>query len=326
MARKSKRVYVPQLDKIFPSVAAAAKELHVNAANLSKVLTGSRRSAGGFSLIDASTYEKGGKVITPNRRSLRNKAVASGLTVGDPLYSKRMELADLLKDVNKNALEIRKSGLQYFAKGNNEALLISQYTGQTRDKLFKTDYKTLSKLSENELDKYLNAIARYKKYDTFTAKGADIVANLRGERLGVTVDLFARYKDILPYFFAVIDNIDKSKYDTDTVIEQAVDAMNDGADSATVIQALSDTNDMFNRIKLLSDLIYDDNSVLKNFTPIKGELKKLLNAYEYDPENDILKDAVDSIAEMIFNRITEDDNGDLLDIIKDDISDALVRM
>lgn len=326
MAKNSKRVYVPQVDKIFSSVAAAAKELHVNAANLYKTLTGARRSAGGFSLIDASAYKKGGKVITPNRRSLRNKAASQGLTIGDPLYSKRMELADLLKDVNKNALEIRKSGLQYFAKANNDALLIGQYLGLTRDGLFKTDYKTLSALSENELDKYFKAISKYTKYDTYTVEGADIVANIRAYRLGTTADVLAYYQDILPYFFSVIDSIDKSKYDTDQVIEEAVDEMNDAADSATVIQALSDSNDMFNRIELLSDLIYDDNSVLKNFDPLKVELKKLLNAYEYDPENDVLKDAVDSISEKIFNNITDEENGDLLDIIKDDIETALKRM
>lgn len=325
MAKKSKRVYVPQVDKIFSSVAAAAKELHVNAANLYKTLTGARRSAGGFSLIEASTYKKGGKVVTPNRRSLRRKAVASGLTVGDPLYSKRMELSDLLKDVNKNALEIRKTGLQYFAKGNNDALAFTGDIGRTREGLYKTDYKTLSKLSENELDKYLKAISRYKKYDTFTAEGARIVANIRAYNLGVTADIFAHYQDILPYFFAVIDSIDKSKYDTDAVVEQAVDEMNDAADSATVIQALSDNNDMFNRIELLSDLIYDDNSVLKNFDPIIDDLKKLLNAYEYDPENDVLKDTIDSVTEMIFDHITDADDG-LLEILQDDIQDALIRM
>lgn len=326
MAKNSRRVYVPQIDKIFPSISAAANVLNVSASNLAKTLTGSRRFAGGFSLIDASPYKKGGKVVTPNRRSLRNKALAMGVSVGDPLYSKRMELSELLKDVNKNALEIRKSGLQYFAKGNNDALLIAQYIGQTHDGLFKTDYKTLSQLSENELDKNLNAISRYKKYDTYTVEGARKHADIRGQYLGTTSDILALYQDSLPYFFAIIDSIDKSKWDTNSVIEEAVDTMNEGADSELVIKLLSDANDRFNRIELLSDLIYDDNSVLKNFTPIKKELKKLLNAYEYDPENDVLRNAVDSISEKIFNNITDNDNGDLLDIITDDIETALTRM
>lgn len=325
MAKKTRRVYVPQLDKIFSSVAAAAKELRVNAANLAKTLTGARRSAGGFSLIDASAYEKGGKVVTPNRRSLRRKAAETGFTGADPLYSKRMALADLLKDVNKNAREIRKSGLQYFAESNNKALAFTDDIGETRDGLYKTDYKTLSKLTERELDKFSNAISKYTKYDTYTVKGADIVANIRAYHLGVTVDVLRYYKDILPYFFGVIDSIDKSKYDTDQVIEEAVDAMNDISDSSVVIQALSDANDMFSRIKVFSDLIYEDNSILKNFDSIKNDLKKILYAYEYDPENDLLKDAIDSISEKIFNHITDEENGDLLDIIKDDIETALNR-
>ena len=46
--KASRRVYVPEIDKIFESTKAAADALGVNAANISKVVSGKRKTAGGY--------------------------------------------------------------------------------------------------------------------------------------------------------------------------------------------------------------------------------------------------------------------------------------
>ena len=108
-----KRIYIPEVDKIYNSFAAAAADLGVNASNLGKVLAGKRKSAGGYTVIDASADTRKGKTITPNRRSLRNRAVKSGLysAGADSLADKRQELQRLLIQTNTEAKKIRKAGI-----------------------------------------------------------------------------------------------------------------------------------------------------------------------------------------------------------------------
>ena len=62
MKKRKNYIYVPQVDKIYNSIAEAAKDLKVDAGNISKVLKGKRKSAGGFSFLSA-TGKGGGKKL-----------------------------------------------------------------------------------------------------------------------------------------------------------------------------------------------------------------------------------------------------------------------
>ena len=119
MAKKqSKRVYIPQVDKIFDSISAAARAIGVNAANLSKGISGKRKSVGGYNALSAEPYMRGCKLITPNRKSLRRKAEELGIRIGGGGFGaapQLKKLKDLLEEVNRNTRQIRKNKISYFA-------------------------------------------------------------------------------------------------------------------------------------------------------------------------------------------------------------------
>lgn len=321
MAR-GKRVYIPEVDMVFESVAAAARYLGVNSANLSQVVRGKRKTAGGYNAIDASIrVSKSGKVTKPNRASLRNKAAKKGITVKDPLYQERMQLKSLLEDANKKRAEIIDQGLSYFARKNHDAMAFLQDIGG-KGGFYKTDYASLRELSAAEIKKYSDAISKAAKYDTYTAAGALRHANVRANALGTTATVLSHYERILPFFFDIIDRLDGSKSDTDKTIEKAVDLMNSGADEEVVIQALIENQQTYDNIEALTNLIYQDDSIINDLfdNEIMQGLKNLLHNYEIDPGNDRLRKDAEDVTSYIINNLDyfrDYQTGDLMDGLRD---------
>lgn len=312
MARKSKRVYVPQVDQIFNSITDAAKALGVNAANLSKTLTGKRKTAGGFSLVDASpTTTKDGKIKKPNRRSLRRKS--------DPLYSQRIEFQKILESVNKNMQDIRTANLEYFASAAKNAMSFIDDIGRTKDNYYKTDYTTLSQLSENELEKYTAAIKRYQKQSTYKKNGAEINAEVIANRIGLTGDILIHYSSILPLIFGILDNV-YALYESDDVIEEAVELMDNAASTEDVLVALEKASNYYDTLQLLTDMVDKNYRTVPGFENIRPALEELLNAYE---SKSVSASDVRSITDEVAQNIKYFNTPSFIEMIDDDVENIL---
>lgn len=98
-----RRVYVPELDMIYDSIAEASEVLEVNAANISKVMKGSRQTAGGYHFISADTA----RGTRRTRSSLRREARS---LFPDPYAADREELRKAIQAVNKQIKRVRGSG------------------------------------------------------------------------------------------------------------------------------------------------------------------------------------------------------------------------
>lgn len=293
-----KRIYIPQIDKIYDSVAAAAAELGVNASNLGKTLSGKRKSAGGYTAIDAASYNRGGKIVTPNRRSLRNKAVKSGLySAGvDPLANKRRELQQLLIQSNAEAKKIRKAGIGFFAQYNNKAMDYVQDIGG-RNGFYATDYKTLSKLSAAELDKFIAAIKNAQKYDTYTYAGAVRATNVRADNLGITFSQAQQYRDIMPIVFRTLDNILQKDWRYDEVVEKIVDAMDNQAAPEDILNILARVDGLTANIDFLLD--YANNNYANMHHSTRKAIYDLIDAYNADPNNATMQQTVKVMAQLV---------------------------
>ena len=294
----TRRIYIPQVDKIFDSVAAAASALGVNASNLRKTITGQRKSAGGYTAMDASAYTRAGKTITPNRRSLRNKAAAAGVLTPprDPLYSKRMELKELLEITNANAKEIKRSGLEHFAVYNNKALSFIDDIGGKRG-FYDTSYANLANLSEAELDKYITAISNFKKHDTFSLKGASRAGTTRANAMGITLDLMKEYKSVMPMIFRIFDSIYDKDYKYEQIVTDVADAMDEGASPDEILELLSKIDNTEAQKQILSTFI-SDNPQGFNYHTLKS-LTNYMNVLQQDPNNTTLQQATTVITQLL---------------------------
>lgn len=294
---KSKRVYIAQTDTIYKSVSEAAKVLNVNAANLAKTLTGQRKSAGGYTALDASAYQKGGRWVTPNRRSLRSKAQKLGISsvISDPLFSERKELQKLLSDVNSNAIALRKAGVEFFAKAHQQAMKFTDDIGATVSGLYKTDMETLSKLNEAEIKKFSDAIKAQQKYETYSVAGAQKAARLRGENVGLTLDSIVKYSKIIPIYFNLLDTISDKDWKYEEIIDIVSDAVSTGASEDDILQILGRIQYSESQSKFIYDMIEYRNYDKKT----RRNILSVLDAYEQNSSSDTYKSILATVTQLI---------------------------
>lgn len=301
-----KRVYIPQVDKIFNSVAAAARELGVNAANLSSVISGRRKSVGGYNALDASSYIRRGKTVKPNLRGMRSKAIKQGLTVfsgGSAPSELVVKLSDLLKDVNKKTKELRAKNLEYFARGNKHARLMLDEIGAAAGGYYKTDYATLSGLSEAQLKKYIAAVQAAQKYETYGVSGAEKVATVRARAMGfMSASQMLKYKDVLPYFLDTLDAL-KGNWQYDDMLQNVVDAMVGAATNEKIIQLLAESQDQF----AVETYIYDMLDYRKYSAATKRNVDKLIELYDNSQNSAYYASTLQGIKKMLAEGASQTD-------------------
>lgn len=314
------RIYVPQLDKIFDSIAEAAGALDVNAANISKVLRGSRRTAGGYNFISAVTAE--GKRRT--RASLRK---AARELLPDPLAAERSELKHLIQAVNKQMKRVRGSGWGAFAGAIEDLAALGDVFGRTKAGYLKASDTLLYQLSEAEIHKYMEAIEERRKRKTYTITGAMKEAERLAGTFWTTSSRIAEMADALPLIFALIHNeIEELGLTSDTVREAAADVFADpNAKPEDMVRALSRFNERIDQAGALEELLQNDFFMLDKFAPIRPQLEQLLEASK-DPDfagSEELESTIQSVSSMIMDHWADDSVDDLLDILKDDIEGTL---
>lgn len=308
MAKKqTKRVYIPQVDKIFDSISAAARAIGVNAANLSKVISGKRKSVGGYNAISAEQYQRGGKTIKPNRLSLRRKAEKLGIAIGGGGFGGSPELAklrDLLEDVNTNTRQIRKNKISYFAEYNRRALGFLDDIGRSSTGLYDTSYENLKSLDAAEVKKYTEAIEAFKKHDTFTAAGAERAATVRADHLGLTVDQARKYSDILPTFLDLIDSITNAQYKYREIINAVIDAINDQAPPDRVLRIMAQYADEYNATDFISNWINTATTTMSRKQ--QRNLDKLLDQYNMSPDDPTIRSSINIVLAAIRTGVKPD--------------------
>lgn len=261
----SRKVYIPQLDRVYDSVAAAAAALGVSASGLSNVLSGRRRSVDGFNAIDASPRIVGGREVKQNIRGLRGRSSRSGYDVGvnSELLDKQLEFRKILTDVNRNTRALRNAGVDYFARGNVQALRFVDDIGRTKSGLYNVNFKKIQNLTDAEIDKYSAAIRATQKYSTYKLPGAERAARMRAESIGMSLDQVKKYKRIIPAFFDALDTAN-DVYTSDEIYSDVVDAMDNGASESEILKILARMDSMSVHDTLLYNLAGDYSSGVRN--------------------------------------------------------------
>lgn len=313
--RKKTFVYVPQVDKIYNSIADAAKALQVDASNISKVLKGKRKTAGGFSFISA-TGKGGGK---KRKSTLQRQAAA--LAPADPLERKRQQLRESVTAANKQLKRLKDAGLYDFSAAAKNILGLADDLGKSSAGYIATSGKRFNNLSEAQIDKYLEVLDRKKKQRSYTVEGATAEAERLANNFGTTAQRIIDLSGGLPLFFNILKNLSRDQSSDDVLDE--IDAFEDpDATPEDFLQQLLDiSNDQAVLQGIADTLGGDDLFMLDKYLPIREDLENLTAAAAADPEG--LADTIAEVREYISNSLYFDDVDDVNDMIHDTIETAL---
>lgn len=285
MAKKAKRmkrsIKVPELNQEFTTLSSAARALGIDAANLSKVISGSRKSVGGYQITSKS----------------KKRGVQQIVLSADPRREQITKLQKLLEASNKEYTKIRRDKVSYFAKYNQKAFEFLDDIGANSKGLYNTDYKNLSRLSDAEIKKFTDALTAIQKHETFTAVGANKAAETRLYNLsGLTLDQGRKYSTVLPMLF---DMLDSSEFYYEEIIEAFTNAVEHKATSDQVISLLAGFTEEITAFDFLMNYAESAGMHYRN----KTKLINFVDLYGSDPNDPTLKAAANLLLKAVQNGV-----------------------
>lgn len=313
-----RRIYIPEIDQVFNSISAAAEALGVDSSNISKVLAGSRKTAGGYHFLSADRRSSTGRL--PSKSTLRKEA--RSLLPPDPLQQKRDELRKLIDAANKQARRLRKSGFGSFSSAIDDILALGDDLGRTKSGYLKGAEGHLRTLNEAELNKYIQAIQERKKRRSYTVGGAMAEAERLAANFGTTSSRIAEMSDALPVLFSVLHNVYRDR--TSDQILSEIDEFDDpDASPEDFIDKLGSLGDFYDKKSVIRDLLEDDADIMKQFDPIRADLDNLLAAAEDPDIGEDLEPTIDEIVNLMFNGMSGMDAEEVNRLISEDANSAL---
>lgn len=314
-----KRIYIPEIDQVFDSISAASAALGVDAANVSKVLAGSRKTAGGYHFINAERRSSG---RLPSIATLRKES--RELLPPDPMQERRDELKKLINAANKQAKRLRKAGFGAFSSALDDIMALGDELGRTKSGYLKGSEGLIRSLSEAEVNKYIQAIQERKKRRSYTVGGAMAEAERLAANFGTTSSRIAEMSDALPVLFSVLHNVYKDKSSDQVVAE--IDEFDDPeASPEQLIDKLGQLGDYYDKTEVIKDLFDQDLDMMKPFEPVRADIDSLLAAAEADAEiAQDLKPTIDEVNDLLFNGMTGVyDQNEVNRLISETVSNSL---
>lgn len=314
-----KRIYIPEIDQVFDSISAASAALGVDAANVSKVLAGSRKTAGGYHFLNAGRRSSG---RLPSIATLRKES--RELLPPDPMQERRDELKNLINAANKQAKRLRKAGFGAFSSALDDIMALGDELGRTKSGYLKGSEGLIRSLSEAEVNKYIQAIQERKKRRSYTVGGAMAEAERLAANFGTTSSRIAEMSDALPVLFSVLHNVYKDKSSDQVVAE--IDEFDDPeASPEQLIDKLGQLGDYYDKTEVIKDLFDQDLDMMKPFEPVRADIDSLLAAAEADAEiAQDLKPTIDEVNDLLFNGMTGVyDQNEVNRLISETVSNSL---
>ena len=326
--RKKTFVYVPQVDKIYNSIAEAARALQVEAGNISKVLKGKRKTAGNLDFISAVGKGGGKRRKSTLRREYEERIRTGGkkppttpIDIFDPLRNKKSTLENRIKAVNEQLKRLKAAGLLSFSSSAKALLGLGDDLGRTSAGYLATSGKRWDRLSEAQIDKFLEVIERKQKLRSYTIEGATAEAERLANNFGTTAQRIIDLADGMPLFFNILKNL--AKDETSDKVREEIDAFDDpDATAEDFLQQMLNISNTRSLLNAITDTLGgDDFYMLDKFLPVREDLAALAEAYSVNPDG--LDDTVETVRNYIANSLYVDDVTDVLDYIRDDIQEAL---
>lgn len=260
-------VYVPETDTTYSSIAEAAYDLGIDASNISKVLAGRRRTAGGYHFERVtSSYEIDdvgdiGGSESPNAERINKVEM----------------LRNVIRRANQIIEEARERKRYGFLEDVQELFdLLDSVLGSTGDNLIDVYSDAIDNLTDEELDQL------FARADSLLAKALDDLKKaddrLQGyaDAFGVSSAEMEQYESLIPEINATLARAHGND-DASNLWYAIRDAIQNGVDPEDLRDLLKKANDFFDnpgRGDSLRDIIREwEDSVYhgKNFEDMDNE-------------------------------------------------------
>lgn len=254
-------VYVPETGETYPSIAAAARELGVDSGNISKVLSGKRKTAGGFHFIRGERPEtwggSGGRgaweepEVTGEGYGGVSGAGSEDLDVEieeapaiDPSESLRDQIKQQIDEINKLIEEARARKREGFLDDLNDLHdFAADILGETGDNLIDDQSDVLDEMDLDELQQLNKMLTEKLDKAREDVKSAEDRIAGYADAFGVSSHEMEQYEDLIPEINRTLDRAAKT---SGTNLWYAIkDAIARGVDPEDLRDLLQKVNDYF---------------------------------------------------------------------------------
>lgn len=255
-------VYVPETGETYPSIAAAARELGVDSGNISKVLSGKRKTAGGFHFIRGERPGKWGGAggsdawpggfypDVPERGP--ELPESPGIPEPEPEPEPEIPEADVLRDQIKEQIDEANKLIEEARKRKREGFLddlndlhdfAADILGETGDNLIDDQSDVLDDMDLDELRQLHKMLSEKLSKAREDVKNADDRLSGYADAFGVSTHEMEQYEDLIP---EINRTLDRATGRTGTNLWYAIkDAIARGVDPEDLRDLLQKVNDYF---------------------------------------------------------------------------------
>lgn len=248
------KVFVIEENKVFNSVAEAARALGVDASNINKVVKGKRASAGGYHFIGFEQNADIERARSRYEEALREKTKEKVLTKAERKARTNLieKVHDRLVDVNKRFRNAKRADLYKLDPVLQKMMAHTDYFGTNKLGGYDTSKSNLRTYTTEELNNLLNMLSteqgEYAKniYDNMS-KHRNIATYAL--QFGISVPQAERYYYIYPVLFELL-NVAKQnteyKISDPVIYAEIYDAIQGEADPEELLDFILDLKNTYN--------------------------------------------------------------------------------
>lgn len=221
----------------YDSIAAAAADLGIDASNIGKVLSGKRKTAGGYHFARPTTddgYDGGAGYDFPEQAPEPSKAERL-----------RSDIRRKIDRINKLIQEAREKGREGFLDDLNDlADFASSILGDTGDNLIDDQSDVLDDMDEEELEQFDNALENKLVKAEADVKAADERLQGYADQFGTSSKEMERYEHLIPEINRTLNRAERGGEGSNLWFA-IKDAIARGVDPEDLEELLRRANDYF---------------------------------------------------------------------------------
>ena len=237
--REQISVRVEETGNVYSSIAEAARDLGINASNISKVISGQRKTAGGFHfqryVPDDTDYDTGG----------------AGFDIPEPAPEPskaerlRSDIRQKIDRINKLIQEARERGREGFLDDLNDlADFASSILGETGDNLIDDQSDVLDDMDDDELERFDDVLTNKLGKAEEDVKKADDRLQGYADAFGSSAHEMEKYEHLIPEINRTLERAQRGG-EGSNLWYAIKDAIARGVDPEDIEELLRRANDFF---------------------------------------------------------------------------------
>lgn len=286
------KIFVLETNKVFDSVAAAARSVGVDASNAAKVIKGKRGSAGGYHFIGYEQRSDLERSLEGYKEYIRTREKTKVLAKAERNQRRNLidNVHDLLVDVNKRMRNAKKEGLFDTDPVLQKMISYTDYYGMNKTGGYDTTKANLRTFTNQELQNLADMIDRDKgqyAQDIYDRMSRHRNIATYAAQFGITVPEAKKYFNLYPVLFELFAAAKQgTEYNYNEIEGELYDAMQGDATEDQLLDFILDLKSTYqgNTKQSLDDILQKWSKQRKQWQANFESKKKLTNNFggEFD--------------------------------------------